>query len=113
MRLGGSLALPISAGFEFFHTFRGSCEKGRGNPHQVAPWTRGNQRGWLTPSLPSGERAVRRSADRVWGPPKIIVRFGQTLRRDAFLAALKEVHTWDEHHKAGLSGPDAGTSGEG
>ena len=23
MRLGGSLALPISAGFEFFHTFRG------------------------------------------------------------------------------------------
>src|SRR6058998_2443932 len=22
-RLGGSLALPISAGFEFFHTFRG------------------------------------------------------------------------------------------
>src|SRR5438093_13489897 len=22
MRLGGSLALPISAGFEFFHTFR-------------------------------------------------------------------------------------------
>ncbi|PYV92686.1 MAG: hypothetical protein DMG05_03730 [Acidobacteria bacterium] len=23
MRLGGSLALPISAGFEFFHTFSG------------------------------------------------------------------------------------------
>jgi hypothetical protein len=40
-----------------------------------------------------------------------MVRLDQTLERDAFLAALKEVHTWDEHHKAGLSGPDAGTSG--
>ncbi|PYV86418.1 MAG: hypothetical protein DMG05_19780 [Acidobacteria bacterium] len=40
MRLGGSFVLPISAGFEFFHTFRGSCEKGRQDPHQVAPWKR-------------------------------------------------------------------------
>src|SRR5439155_9675616 len=33
MRLGGSLALPISTAFEFFHTFRGvgvSCSRRKG-----------------------------------------------------------------------------------
>jgi len=32
MRLGGSLALPISAGFEFFDSFRGQGVRGPSGP---------------------------------------------------------------------------------
>ncbi|PYV86046.1 MAG: hypothetical protein DMG05_20970 [Acidobacteria bacterium] len=42
MRLGGSLALPISAGFEFFHTFRGQ----RGSEAVHANLTYRVQIGW-------------------------------------------------------------------
>jgi len=48
MRLGGSLALPISTGFEFFHTFRGvGVGLSRGGPTPKAgafdPSQEGNQ----------------------------------------------------------------------
>jgi len=55
MRLGGSLALPISTGFEFFHTFRdnGITETAKGmSPSRRTPATS------LAFSLPYLRRAV-------------------------------------------------------
>jgi hypothetical protein len=57
MRLGGSLALPISAGFEFSH-LQGRCERIEGAPGTCPPSNEGGHQGGHWKSAPNLDSTV-------------------------------------------------------